>query len=209
MVNIQTRFRFESKLMPGVVVIFRRFSVTARAAFNESLSAQRAQVREIQRLRKPLDDEYRAAIDKDNARRKPEVDKLVEAGTPRDKAEKQVPPNVEFPDDKFIEWAASRDEQTCIERDGVGRAAFKAVFVSIEEFQIDGRIPTAEQIVDEAPDVFTDELAEAADKVMGLSPGDSGESLWRGTSEQPEAGTPLTTTASPAESAPDAGLTAA
>jgi len=207
--DILSRIRFESKTAPGVAVTFRRSSVIARDRFLEAASAQRTRVRELYRERKPLDDEYRAAIAKAQAAAKSAVDQLIEAeGITRQAAEARVPVKPDISDEKFERWVDLTDEIQRLERDGSGRATLRSLLVSIEGFTIDGRVPGAAELIEEADCALTDELVQAANEIAQLSPAERGESPWPGISARAAAGPKKDTNAPPASSEADPGSTA-
>lgn len=178
-----SRIQFESKVIPGAVVTFKRVTATTRATFTQALAKYRVLLREIQRQRKPLDDAYNAAMKTAKASAKIEVDRLIEAeNTTREEAEKRVPLQIDFPDNQFAEWADSLDRQRQVERDAMGLCGLRAQFVSITGYTIQGEIPNIETLIDEAADEFTAELVDAANGIAGLSPTERGESPWPGTS---------------------------
>lgn len=192
----------ESKVLPGVRFILHRMTVPRRARLHQEIAGIRERVREIQRERKPLDDEYRAAAEKARAAAKLAVDKLVAEGLTREEAEQQAPVHLDFPEDKLAAWSDSLMVQKRMEEDGVGIATLRALLVGIEGFTIAGEVPGVDRLIEKGPDELVDEMARAADKVAALAPGDRGNSLWPGTSEPAEAGPIASTIAPPAEPVP-------
>lgn len=207
--DILTRIRFESKVCPGLVATFRRASAAARSRVLENASSQRARIRELVRERQPVDDEYRAAIKKAQTSAKVEVDRLIEAESlTRQEAETRVPVHPEIADDRFAEWVRLTDEIGRLEKEGVGWATLGGMLVSIEGFTLDGHVPTAGELIEEADCALTDELVQAANEIAGLTPTERGESPWPGISAQAAAGPKSDTTAPLAGSAPGPGSTA-
>jgi hypothetical protein len=194
-------FTIDSAVLPGVSYTLHRMTVPRRAQIHAAIGETLKQIREIQRERKPLDDEYRAAYDKATAAAKAEVDKLVADGLTREEAEGRVPVTVDFPDEKYTEWARSIEVQRRLEKDGLGTAYARALLVSIAGFTIGGAVPSLDQLIAEGPPELVDEIAEAAQKVAELSPSDRGNLLWPGTSKPPGAGPTTITDATSAEAA--------
>lgn len=201
--DYQPTITVESKVLPGVRYTLHRTTAPRRARFQESVQEYRAQVREIQRQRKPLDEEYQKALDAALAVAKVEVDQLVAEGMTREDAEARVRVDIKLPDDKYTEWADSIEEQRRIEKYAIARATLRALFVGIEGFTIGGAVPTVDMLIDSGPDELADELAEAAERVMALKPSDSGNLQWPGTSEPAAAGPTSDSTAPLVESAPE------
>ena len=114
--DYQPTITVESKVLPGVRYTLHRTTAPRRARFQESVQEYRAQVREIQRQRKPLDEEYQKALDAALAVAKVEVDQLVAEGMTREDAEARVRVDIKLPDDKYTEWADSIEEQRRIEK---------------------------------------------------------------------------------------------
>lgn len=199
--DLLSRFEYRSQVIPGVVVVLKRFTVTTRAAYQQSLATFRAQIREIQRRRKPLDEAYDKAWEAAKAIAKAEVDRLIESEQiDRAVAEKRVPVKSEFPDDQFAEWSALVDEQKRIERDSLGLSGLRAQFVSIRGLSINGvEVSDAETLLAEAPGELADELIRVANEIAGLGATERGESPWPGTSPQAEVGPKSNTSAIPAE----------
>ncbi|MEN6533680.1 MAG: hypothetical protein ABFD89_08455 [Bryobacteraceae bacterium] len=198
-----TRIEFHSKVVPGAVATFRRASATSRARFLDILAESRVRIRDLYRQRKPLDEEFGAARTKANTEAKAEVDRLIEAeGVTRAEAEARVPVKVDFPDEKFVEWSDFTDEISRLERQTGGWGTLRSLLVSIEGYTLGGKVPTAEELIAEAPCELTDELVSAANEIASLSPTERGESPWPGTSVQAAAGPKSDTTAAAAGSAP-------
>ncbi len=184
--DILTKFEFQSKVIPGAVVVFRRVTVGSRARYFESLTGYRTKLRELHRKRKPLQDALEAAQEAARAIAKVEVDRLIEAESiTREEAEKRVPLAVDFPEDQFFEWADLTDEIARVERDGSGISGLRGQFVSIDGYTMDGNVPTVDELIDGGPQEFVDELVKTANEIAGLSAIERGESPWLGTSQPP------------------------
>lgn len=193
----------ESKVLPGVSFTLHRMTVARRAQIHAAIAGIRAQIRDLQRERKPLEDEYRKVLEAAQAAAKAEVDKLVSEGMTREEAEARVPLDVQFPEDKAAALSDSLVVQRRLERDGIGGAYARALLVSVGCLTIDGETPTVGRVLEEGPIELVDEVAAAAQKVAELSPGDRGNSLWPGTSAPAEAGPQTDTAATSAASAPE------
>jgi hypothetical protein len=197
--DILTRIEFHSKVCPGVVATFRRTSAASRARYLDSMGAYRARARELRRARKPLDDQYQAAIEKARAAAKVEVDRLIEAqGVTREAAEQRVQVRVNF--SEFEQWAEQTEEINRLESNASDWCGLRSVLVSIQGYTLAGKEPTAEELIAEAPLELTDELAKAAGEISTLSPIERGESPWPGISAKAAAGPNPSTTAAPAAS---------
>jgi len=199
--DFQTKIPVDSKILPGVTFTLRRLSFNRRTAFHLALANYSAKLRDIRRERKPLDAEYQAAAEKAKAATEPEVQKLVDAGTPRVEAEKKVPiGKIDFPDERFEQWAALMDAEQKLDRAEMTPALIRTCFVGIEGFSQDGRVPaTADELLEDAPPELVEEIAKASDWVMGLPADQQGNLRWPGTSDKAEAGPETVTTAPSAE----------
>jgi len=206
--DILTRIQYESKVVPGAVATFRRASAATRAVFLRSQAQHRAEIREIVRERKPLDDAWSEVLKKARAQAKVEVDRLMteDAALTRQDAEARVKVSdyLDFPDDQFVERAESLDRQEVIERDGMGWSTLRSMLVSIDGYTIDGRVPGADLLIAEAPMELTDELVRVANEIAGLGATERGESPWPGISAKAEAGPKSNSTVPPVEGEPAA-----
>jgi hypothetical protein len=210
MADLISRITYESKIAPGAVVTFRRPTAASRAVFLQAQAATLAKVREIQRQRKPLDDEHRKALKAHEAELLTRVDAMIEAeGITRQDAESRVEMDrlrfhFEFRAD-HPEWGDSIDLQGIIEHDGIGWARLRQMVVGVEGLSVDGEpVTTADGIIERCHPSLADELIKEAERIAGLSATERGELLPPGTSLPLADGASPSTTATPAESAPAA-----
>jgi hypothetical protein len=202
--DLITKFEYQSKVIPGVTAIFRRFTAASRGMFEQSLGRHRARLRELRCQQAPPEKAYQEAVEKARVAAKIEIDKLMEAeGITRSDAEARITPHVEFPDDQLAALFDLSSQIQRFERDSIGQAGLRAQLVSITGLTLDGvACVDADTLICEAPDTLTDELIDVADQIARLSPTERGESPWPGTSPLMEAGPALDTTATPAGSSP-------
>ena len=161
----------ESAVFPGVKFTLRAMTYGIRSRLYLQLADYRAKIRAINRDREPLRKAYQAAA----------------------KAAETSGTSLVFPDDQLAELAASWDEARALDAVYLVPSRIKALFVGIEGFTIAGKSPTAEELIEGAPDELVREIGEACAVLEGLSPDQQGNWLWPTTSGQPEGGPGITT----------------
>jgi hypothetical protein len=207
---LTSRSTYNLKSVPGAVVTFRRPTAASRAVFLQSQAATLAKIREIQRQRKPHDEEHQAFVKSTRAEMLARVDAMIETEKiTRQEAERRIEPDLMLAYMRYRaehpEWADSMDLQGRVEHDGVGWARLRQMVAAVENLSDeDGAITTADEIINRCPPEITDELIAEAERIAGLSATERGESPSLGTSQQAEDGANQSTTAMPAESAPAA-----
>jgi hypothetical protein len=188
-----------SKLFPGVTYKLNRISYGRRASFelDPATLAHRAKVREIRRERKALDDEYDEASKRAKAAAEPEVLKLVEAKMSRAEAQEKVYAtlSVDMPAERFLAWSDGIAAERKADRDILGAAVIRCAFAGINGFKIKGQEPTAQELIDDGPPEMLDEMLPACYGVLGMSPEETKNWQWPGTSPQAEAGPKTVTNA--------------
>lgn len=206
--DFPSRITFNSKVVPGAVVTFRRATATNRAAYLESGAKYRAELRAVRHEGKATLEAYDAALKKAKAEAKTRVDALIEAeGITREEAEKREWDAIAF----FLGYVAEHPEYAELSENIAELAALadgvptlRALFVRIEGVTVGGHEPTIDEILTACPDSLIKELMDAAQKIAALDPTERGELLWPTTSPAVEDGPSQSTTAASAESKAEA-----
>ena len=177
--NLSSRAVCESKIIPGVRVTVRKFSVARRARVELQLSEYRERQKEI--ARKLADCFIKPEVKDDDG-------KVVEVG---DTAEVRA--------EKLSKQSAFRIDFESLD-DAYLKPAYLRVYIDkIEGLDIDEKpCVTADAFVEDAPPELADEVYAFIQNGNGLTPGESRASESLGTSALPEATMIPSTTATPA-----------
>ena len=193
-----SRETIESKVIPGATFTIKRMSVARRAKFNLAIAEYSAKLREIKKARTLLDGELQTA-------REAAISALVASGIAREEAETNPALKINFPEEKFQAWADLADQERRLDQDVMTPALVRCGFHSIEGFEIDGKKPDAEVLIEDGPQELCAEIAAAVDRSMGLSLEERLNLKSPTTSAQPVDGPTSNTTAQPASSADSSG----
>lgn len=161
----------ESKAVPGVSFVIKKMTARRRDALRDLQEPFMERMRPIREQRQPLHDEYVAAIDQAKAAVKPERDKLVAEGLTRAEAEEKVPlGKIDFPNDRFQEWAKLTEEIRRIDTSEMTPAAVRYCLQSITGLTVDGEPATLDLILENGPDELYNEIAHEVARELGVLP---------------------------------------
>jgi len=190
----------ESKVCQGASFTIKKMTVRRKQALDDKQAPFGERLRPLREELAPLNREYSQAWEAAKAAIKPERDKLAAEGITKEEAEKRAPVGkVDFPDERFQRWSELTEKIRRIDRDEMTPAAVRFCLVKIEGLEIDGIPATLESLLENGPDEFYDELAQAVARELGLLPEEATNLGSLSTSAAAVDGNPTASSAAPVE----------
>ena len=168
--NLTGTITHQSEALPGVSFTVRRLNYIARAERDLSMLEDRARINAIIRRMEPLCDGGK--IERDDDGRVSNITKGREH-----------------------EFRPLDNEHAMIHQNRIVPAYIRAGLLSVEGIEIEGAVATVESLLKHAPDALLDEVFAACYAASDLSEAQRKNLLSPGSSDEPEAGLPISTTA--------------